>query len=202
MTKNFLILRTDLFVAESEKITDKKIFDAILSQQEVMEAIAKMVSITPFELEEYLKGKSEKECGASIYIDGGARGNPGDSGCAVVIESGNKKNGYYYYLGRQTNNMAEYTALKYALELSIKQKIKDIVVYSDSELVCKQIRGIYKIKNLQLKKIFDEILSLKEKLNSFQIHHIRRNFNKEADKLANMAMDEKRDGKVEFTVAT
>jgi ribonuclease HI len=130
------------------------------------------------------------------YIDGGARGNPGESGIGVVEIIENKKKGYFYYTNVSTNNEAEYKALIKALELSVKKNIDTVKVFSDSELICKQIKGLYKIKSETLAGFYNKSLKLISSIKDFQINHIPRTENKEADKLANMAMDLKKDGEL------
>lgn len=138
----------------------------------------------------------------SINIDGGSRGNPGHAGCGIVIKSPDgKRNGYYYYLGTETNNYAEYTALIKALELAIQQGINEVNVYSDSELMCNQIKGLYKVKSPNLKDLYEKSVSLIKGIEKFTINHVYREFNKDADMLANKAMDLKNNGKIELSVA-
>lgn len=182
-------------------ITERSVFQAILLNKEVQEMVAKAVSCTSLELESFLKQKTHICPKLSVYTDGGSRGNPGISGCGVVIDDGVARKGYFYYLGVHTNNFAEYTGLLKALYLAKEMNAEDVTVYSDSELMCRQMTGVYKVKNPQLLALYKEAVSLIGNLKSFRIEHVRREFNKEADSLANMAMDEKRNGEVEFTTA-
>ncbi|MCH5150606.1 MAG: hypothetical protein J1G30_08055, partial [Spirochaetales bacterium] len=80
-------------------ITERSVFQAILSNKEVQEMVAKTISCTSLELEEFLKRKTCIRPKLSVYTDGGARGNPGISGCGIVIDDGTTKKGYFYYLG-------------------------------------------------------------------------------------------------------
>lgn len=182
-------------------ITEHFVFQAILSNKEVQEMVAKTISCTSLELEEFLKRKTCIRPKLSVYTDGGARGNPGISGCGVVIDDGTTKKGYFYYLGIHTNNFAEYTGLLKALSLAKEMNAQDVTVYSDSELMCRQIAGVYKVKNPQLLVLYKEAMVFIQGLKAFKIEHVRRECNKDADNLANMAMDEKRNGEVEFTTA-
>lgn len=182
-------------------ITERSVFQAILSNKEVQEMVAKTISCTSLELEEFLKRKTCIRPKLSVYTDGGARGNPGISGCGVVIDDGTTKKGYFYYLGIHTNNFAEYTGLLKALSLAKEMNAQDVTVYSDSELMCRQIAGVYKVKNPQLLVLYKEAMVFIQGLKAFKIEHVRRECNKDADNLANMAMDEKRNGEVEFTTA-
>jgi len=125
------------------------------------------------------------------YTDGGARGNPGPSGYGVVIqdESGHKVAALSEYLGHQTNNFAEYQALIASLEYAVKHGHKALKVISDSELLVRQIKGIYKVKNSVLKDLHARAKELIAKLDWFSIEHVLRGKNQEADRLANEAMD-------------
>ena len=125
------------------------------------------------------------------YSDGGARGNPGPAGYGVVIkdETGKKLAALSEYLGHQTNNVAEYQGLIAALEYTIEHGYKALKVISDSELLVRQIKGIYKVKNSVLKELHARAKELIAKLDWFSIEHVLRGKNSEADRLANEAMD-------------
>jgi ribonuclease HI len=125
------------------------------------------------------------------HTDGGARGNPGPSGFGVVIHDGkgNKVAQLSQYLGRQTNNFAEYQALIAALEYAVQNGHKALKVISDSELLVRQIQGIYKVKEPTLRDLHAQASQLIFKLEWFQIEHVLRGHNREADELANQAMD-------------
>lgn len=130
---------------------------------------------------------------AIIHTDGGSRGNPGLAGIGVIIydDSNNIVLELSQYIGVQTNNVAEYKALVRALELSYEMGIKDIELYMDSELVVKQIKGEYKVKNERMKPFYEMANSLISQFDNFSIHHVKREKNKRADELANLAMDTK-----------
>src|SRR5580698_81462 len=125
------------------------------------------------------------------YSDGGARGNPGPSGYGVVIQdqSGKKIAALSEYLGHQTNNFAEYQGLIAALEYAVKHGHKALKVVSDSELLVRQIKGIYKVKNAALKDLHARAKELIVQLDWFSIGHVLRGHNQQADELANAAMD-------------
>lgn len=125
------------------------------------------------------------------YTDGGARGNPGPSGYGVLIkdETGRKVGALSEYLGHQTNNFAEYQGLIAALEYAIKHGPKALKVISDSELLVKQIKGIYKVKNATLQDLHARAKQCIAQLDWFSIGHALREQNQEADRLANEAMD-------------
>jgi len=125
------------------------------------------------------------------HSDGGARGNPGPAGYGVVIqdEAGKKVAALSQYLGHQTNNFAEYQGLIAALEYAIEHGHKALKVVSDSELLVRQIKGIYKVKNLTLQELHARAKELIVQLEWFSIDHALREHNREADELANQAMD-------------
>lgn len=133
----------------------------------------------------------------AAFTDGAARGNPGDAGIGIVIqdEQGAIVKTLKKYIGKATNNVAEYTALITALEyLGNTETLKctEIVVYTDSELMARQINGEYKVKDAGLKLLFQKVkLLLHEASFTFSIRHIPRSQNKEADALANEAIDAK-----------
>jgi ribonuclease HI len=125
------------------------------------------------------------------YSDGGARGNPGPAGYGVVImdESGRKVAALSQYLGHQTNNFAEYQGLIAALEYALEHGPKALKLISDSELLVRQVKGVYKVKNAALKDLHARAKELIAQLDWFSIGHALREHNQEADRLANEAMD-------------
>ena len=125
------------------------------------------------------------------HSDGGARGNPGPAGYGVVIknESGKKIATLSEYLGHQTNNFAEYQGLIAALEYALEHGPKALKLISDSELLVRQIKGIYNVKNPTLKDLHARAKDLIAQLDWFWIGHALREHNQEADRLANEAMD-------------
>ena len=125
------------------------------------------------------------------HSDGGARGNPGPAGYGVVIqdESGRKVAQLSEYLGHQTNNFAEYQGLIAALEYALQHGPKALKLISDSELLVRQIKGIYKVKNPTLQDLHGRAQELIAKLEWFSIGHALREQNQDADRLANAAMD-------------
>lgn len=131
---------------------------------------------------------------AILHTDGGSRGNPGPSGIGFVIlvddgrelvtlsEGGD-------FIGEATNNVAEYHALIWGLENALALEVEHLDVRLDSELLVKQIKGEYKVRNEGLKPLFLQVLALLRKLGSFKISHVYREDNARADALANKAMD-------------
>jgi len=127
----------------------------------------------------------------TAYIDGGARGNPGPAGYGVHITDGEgrKLAELSDYLGVQTNNFAEYSGLVAALEYAVDHGYGTVKVVSDSELLVKQMKGQYKVRSEALAAIYNEARALVRKLDRFEIRHVLRHLNKDADRLANEAMD-------------
>lgn len=127
----------------------------------------------------------------SLYIDGASRGNPGPAGIGVVIldESNKRLKEIYKYIGSTTNNIAEYNALVYALDEALMLRADEVVLNLDSELVVKQLNGEYKVKDENIKLFFEKALHILKSFRHFEIRHIDRSLNKEADKLANKAIN-------------
>lgn len=125
-------------------------------------------------------------------IDGGARGNPGPAGYGVLLEdrAGRKLAELSHYLGHRTNNVAEYSGLIAALEYVAAHPPKAVKVLSDSELLVKQMRGEYKVKSPELRPLYEKARALSHRLEWFAIEHVARRENREADRLANRAMDQ------------
>jgi ribonuclease HI len=125
------------------------------------------------------------------HSDGGARGNPGPAGYGVVIkdETGRTVATLSDYLGHQTNNVAEYQGLIAALEYAVEHGPRALKLISDSELLVRQVKGIYKVKNPTLQDLHGRAKELITQLDWFSISHALREHNHEADRLANEAMD-------------
>jgi ribonuclease HI len=125
-------------------------------------------------------------------IDGGSRGNPGPAAYGVVIRDprGESVARIKKYIGRMTNNVAEYYGLIAALDYAESHSIRALRVESDSELLVKQMRGQYKVKNADLRPLFERAKKMSQALESFRIEHVYREQNREADALANEALDE------------
>lgn len=124
--------------------------------------------------------------------DGGARGNPGPAAFGVVIrnEKGEVLAELSEYLGLQTNNYAEYSGLLAALDYAVRQQCPRLKIFSDSELLVRQMQGRYKVKNSALQELFARAKAMVRKLESFEIEHVLRERNKEADRLVNQTLDE------------
>ena len=125
-------------------------------------------------------------------IDGGSRGNPGPASYGVVIRDprGHIVAKLKKYIGRMTNNVAEYYGLIAALDYAQSHGIRGLHIESDSELLVKQMRGQYKVKSPELRPLFERARKMSQSLESFRIDHVYREQNAEADLLANEALDE------------
>ena len=128
-------------------------------------------------------------------IDGGARGNPGAAGFGVYVQDdkGQEVASLYGYLGYQTNNVAEYAGLLAALKFALDSGAVALKIRSDSELLVRQISGRYRVKNLALQRLHGKAIALMRKVGKVTVDHVRREQNRDADRLANMAMDTRQD---------
>jgi len=133
----------------------------------------------------------ERHKRVNVYVDGAARGNPGPAGCGVVIKSDAKKTlkELSRYIGTATNNVAEYNALLCALEESLAMGAEEVVVYLDSELIAQQLKGEFRVRDEQMKILFDRAVDLINRFKRCEVVHIGREKNREADKLANKAIN-------------
>jgi ribonuclease HI len=127
---------------------------------------------------------------ATIHIDGAARGNPGPAAYAVVVaRPGQPVVEEAGTLGTATNNVAEYTALVNALHLAAELGLKKLDIFSDSELLVKQMAGEYRVKHPDLQPLYQEASGLRKGFDAVRITHVRREQNKRADALCNEALD-------------
>ena len=127
---------------------------------------------------------------ALIFTDGGAEPNPGPGGIGVVIQDGQGETvtTISKFVGRVTNNQAEYMAVIAALEKTLSLGYDEVEIHADSELIVRQINGRYRVKNTNLKPLYLKTMELKSLLKNFTITHIPRNLNSEADRLAGEAV--------------
>lgn len=138
------------------------------------------------------KPQARSGSGIVAYIDGGARGNPGPAGYGVRIENDNGEliTEFSGFLGASTNNVAEYNGLLAALKYAHQHDYRTVRIKSDSELLVKQMRGEYRVKHPGLKPLYDQACNMAEGLDRVLFEHVRREQNKDADRLANLAMDQ------------
>ena len=129
---------------------------------------------------------------ATMYIDGAARGNPGPAAYAVVLtRPGEQIVEEANAIGNATNNVAEYRALLEGLELAAELGVKKLAVFSDSELLVKQMNGEYRVKNPELLELYQEAKRLAARFEKITLSHVRREQNKRADQIGNEALDGK-----------
>lgn len=127
-----------------------------------------------------------------LWTDGAARGNPGPAGAGAYLcdRGGKTVEELCEYLGLQTNNVAEYRALLLGLKKALELGADEIEVLADSELMVRQLNGEYRVKNEGLRPLFQEAVRLLKGFKKYSISHVDREDNKEADRLANRAIDE------------
>jgi ribonuclease HI len=130
----------------------------------------------------------------SLYVDGASRGNPGPAGAGAVLygPQGEKRAEDSRYLGETTNNVAEYQALLLGLELAQKLGVQSLYVYTDSQLMARQLLGAYQVKKSHLLPLWQKAREELQKLAAYDISHLDRSFNYEADRLARQAIDQQR----------
>jgi len=127
-----------------------------------------------------------------LNTDGGARGNPGPAGAGAVLATpqGRVVARLHRYLGRTTNNVAEYQALIMGLDQALALGARSLEVRLDSELIVKQLQGAYRVKSPKLKPLYQQVRDRLRRFQDVHIIHVRREQNQEADRLANLAMDQ------------
>jgi ribonuclease HI len=129
---------------------------------------------------------------ASLYTDGGARGNPGPAAIGYVLTmAGRDAIEHGEFIGRATNNQAEYTALRRGIERARREGVDELNCFLDSELVVKQMAGDYRVRDADLKPLYADVCGLLDSFARVTFNHVRREKNKRADKLVNHALDQK-----------
>ena len=125
-----------------------------------------------------------------VYTDGASKGNPGKASIGVtILKDGHEIESISKFIGMQTNNYAEYTAMIEALKLlADKFNGAELECFADSELMIKQLNGVYKVKNANIKPLYESIKKLLNNFSAVSFTHVRREFNKRADELANLAL--------------
>jgi ribonuclease HI len=133
-----------------------------------------------------------------IHIDGGSRGNPGEAGYGVFVQDGLGADvaRLYGYLGTATNNVAEYQGLINGLRFAFEHGARRVRVFSDSQLVVRQVEGRYKVKHAAMIPLHREAMGLLSRFAQWSVTHVPREQNREADRLANRALDEKASGRL------
>lgn len=129
---------------------------------------------------------------ATLYTDGGARGNPGPAGIGFVLTLGGETViTHKEYIGETTNNQAEYRALLAGLKRALDEGGHELACYLDSELIVRQLTGVYRVKEKGLQNLFVQVQELRRRFDRITFHAIPRTKNKAADKLVNQAIDER-----------
>jgi ribonuclease HI len=126
-----------------------------------------------------------------VNVDGGARGNPGPAAIAAVVRApgGEVLAERGERIGRATNNVAEYRALLLGIELAAGLGASELELVGDSELIVKQVKGEYKVKDATMRELHSEVKGALRGFDRWSIRHVRREYNKEADRLVNEALD-------------
>jgi len=124
-----------------------------------------------------------------LFTDGASRNNPGEAGGGIFLKDGDNEWTKAIYLGKKTNNEAEYLALIEGLKLAKDKGAKELELFMDSQLIIKQLRGEYKVKKNHLIPLFNEARTLLFAFSKWTATHVLRAQNKEADRLANLAID-------------
>lgn len=129
-----------------------------------------------------------------VHTDGASRGNPGPASIGITVTTADGETVYEYaeMLGDQTNNFAEYMAVKRALSLAVSNSVQALTLRSDSQLLIRQLIGEYKVKAEGLKPLYLECLEMSRKIPKMSFEHVRREENKRADQLANWVLDGRR----------
>jgi formyltetrahydrofolate-dependent phosphoribosylglycinamide formyltransferase len=130
-----------------------------------------------------------------VHTDGGSRGNPGPAAAGFVLDDvdGRRLQAKAFYLGETTNNVAEYTALIRALEAARKLGATEVAVYTDSELMVRQLSGVYKVKSEAIRPLFEQVNELRSQFDGCLVRHVLRAKNEDADRIVNRALDARRD---------
>ncbi len=126
-----------------------------------------------------------------LHTDGASRGNPGHAGIGIVLENGHGKTLVEWgaYIGKKTNNEAEYQALLKGLEFAMAYHPDQLTIYLDSQLIVRQILGEYRVKNKRLKSLHERVRKALTSIPKWKIAHVPRELNQRADQLANQAID-------------
>jgi len=136
---------------------------------------------------------ADKGLSCKLFTDGASRGNPGEAGAGIVLLNDEDRElaTRSLYLGRCTNNAAEYQALLLGLKTARELGCSRLDIFMDSPLIVRQVQGRYKVKNADLKRLFDQVKILLTELDDWSITHVLRAENKRADEMANRGIDEK-----------
>ena len=147
-----------------------------------------LTASSPLGLE--MSAKIHPTCEYVLHFDGCSKGNPGPAGIgAVISKSGSEEWCGCQFIGNRTNNQSEYSALILGLKEALSRNIKQLQVYGDSLLVINQVTGQFKVNNILLKELHQEVIKLTKNFDYIAFNHVYRDKNKRADQLSNMALD-------------
>jgi ribonuclease HI len=165
-------------------------------------AVLARFHLTPEELRELLKEAAasleEREAGTwRLYVDGASRGNPGPAGAGAVLldPAGRVAEEASRFLGRTTNNVAEYQALLLGLELARRHGVTHLEIFADSELLVRQLTGRYQVRSPHLKPLYQAVRQALTDIPAWRLTHVPRQQNQAADRLANAAIDQAKAGR-------
>jgi len=177
----------------------RAVLEALAETLDVEEVLRAFPELEKEELRTMIRGSASRQAASPggnarlvAYVDGAARGNPGEAGAGIVLKdtAGGVVEKIALYLGKATNNMAEYKALIHALRRAGEMEASSLQVYSDSELLVHQINGRYRVRAPHLQKLCQEAIRLMRNIGDVNISHIPREKNAEADEQANRAIDQ------------
>jgi len=161
--------------------------------RDVLKGTKKTAAPEPRQQNLFSKHPEKKALACRLFTDGASRGNPGEAGAGIVLldDSNRELAARSLYLGRCTNNVAEYQALLLGLKTAFELGCRKLSIFMDSQLIVRQIQGRYKVKSADLKPLFDQVKNLLADLDGWSITHVLRAENKRADEMANKGIDEK-----------
>lgn len=174
---------------DQNKVITKKKIDSLMLK--LKDYVRKDDLPIPDNRDKEVSGTNNSYDSLIVNVDGASKGNPGEAGIGVAIfdEDSNMVREVCEYIGVATNNIAEYKALILGIKCAIKHNARKVLFRSDSELLVKQITGKYRVKNMKLMSLFTEARNLLQRLPQWDIIHVPREENKEADILANKGVE-------------
>ncbi len=189
----------NVLAALAERLSVKKLLEDFpgLTPEKLKQILLQASCNAPSEPDKQTSRQLDLEEPVIINIDGASRGNPGEAGAGALLQDSSghtvelKK-----YLGQTTNNVAEYEALVVALEEARRLGAGEVEVRSDSELLIHQMNGVYRVKSEQLKPLYEKAGSLASGFGKIKFVHVRREANREADRLANLAIENRDSAKL------
>ncbi len=195
--KNNSIDRSSIIRTLADKLLDstlEELFPGIppTAVRDVMRGKSKVAGPPARQQNLFTAPATDSDPSCKLFTDGASRGNPGEAGAGIVLLDDNNREvaARSLYLGQCTNNVAEYEALLLGLETANQLGCKRLSIFMDSQLIVRQVRGQYKVKNAGLKPLFDKGKTMLADFDNWSIDHVPRAQNKRADELANRGIDE------------